>query len=100
MCILKFKKLKILYLHGNCISDLNEIYKLKPLKQLRSVTFHGNPIANHSRYRSYIVAVLPQVKSIMIANLDFSPIVQNEKKFPAPPEVVKKMKEAERKLEK
>ncbi|XP_018562248.1 leucine-rich repeat-containing protein 51-like [Anoplophora glabripennis] len=90
-CILKFKKLKILYFHGNCISDLDEVFKLRPLMELRSITFHGNPIANHPRYRNYIVAVLPQ-----IANLDFTPIVRNEKLQPAPPEAIKKFKEIEK----
>ncbi|KAG5900350.1 hypothetical protein JTB14_033801 [Gonioctena quinquepunctata] len=87
-CILKFKNLKIIYFHGNCITDLEEVYKLRALKQLRSITFHGNPIANESKYRSYIVAVLPQ-----IANLDFKPVVRSEKLYPAPPGTVKKLKD-------
>lgn len=59
--LLSFPELKILYFHGNCLNDLNEVYKLRPLKELRTVTFHGNPIANHPNYRSYVVSVLPQV---------------------------------------
>ncbi|KAJ8921132.1 hypothetical protein NQ315_013602 [Exocentrus adspersus] len=90
-CILRFNKLKILYFHGNCISDLDEVFKLRNLPELRSVTFHGNPIANHPRYRSYVVSVLPQ-----IANLDFTPVVRNERLQPAPPEVVKKLKEIDK----
>ncbi|XP_023021564.1 leucine-rich repeat-containing protein 51 [Leptinotarsa decemlineata] len=86
-CILKFKSLKILYFHGNCISDLDQVFKLRSLEQLRSVTFHGNPIANHPRYRSYVITVLSQ-----IANLDFMPVVKNEKLHPAPREAVKKLK--------
>lgn len=31
-----------------------------------------------------------------LANLDFSPVVNNEKLYPAPPEVVKKIKEHEK----
>nr|XP_023021567.1 leucine-rich repeat-containing protein 51-like [Leptinotarsa decemlineata] len=87
-CILKFPSLKILYFHGNCISELDQVYKLRPLKQLRSITFHGNPIANHPNYRSYIVSVLPQ-----IANLDFTPVVATERKFLSPKEALKKGKE-------
>nr|CAI5839203.1 unnamed protein product [Callosobruchus analis] len=87
-CILKFKSLKILYFHGNCISDLDQVFKLKQLKELRSVTFHGNPIANHPKYRNYVIAALPQ-----IANLDFSPVVHNEKLYPKPAEILKKLKD-------
>ncbi|XP_030747657.1 leucine-rich repeat-containing protein 51-like isoform X2 [Sitophilus oryzae] len=86
--LLKFPNLKILYFHGNCISDLNEVFKLRPLEQLRSVTFHGNPIANNPKYRSYIVSALPQ-----ISNLDFTPVVKTEKMFPMPPELIRKFKE-------
>ncbi|CAH1132830.1 unnamed protein product [Ceutorhynchus assimilis] len=86
--LLKFPNLRILYFHGNCFNDLNEVFKLRPLKGLRSVTFHGNPIANHPRYRSYVVSVLPQ-----IVNLDFTPVVKTEKLFAVPPEVVKKFQE-------
>ncbi|XP_076256690.1 leucine-rich repeat-containing protein 51-like isoform X1 [Rhynchophorus ferrugineus] len=86
--ILKFPNLKILYFHGNCINDLNVVSKLRPLEQLRSVTFHGNPIANHPKYRNYIVSVLPQ-----IINLDFTPVIKTEKMFPMPTELAKKLKE-------
>ncbi|XP_050314071.1 leucine-rich repeat-containing protein 51-like isoform X2 [Anthonomus grandis grandis] len=92
--LLQFPNLKILYFHGNCINDLNEVFKLRPLKELRSVTFHGNPIANHPRYRNYVVSVLPQ-----IVNLDFTPITQTEKQFAMPPEVVRKLKEEKLKVE-
>ncbi|CAG9829656.1 unnamed protein product [Diabrotica balteata] len=91
-CITKFKDLKIVYFHGNCISELDEIKKLKSLINLRSVTFHGNPIANHPQYRSFVIAILPQ-----LANLDFTPIIPNEKKFVQPVDLMKKK---ERKIEK
>ncbi|CAG9815076.1 unnamed protein product [Phaedon cochleariae] len=94
-CILGFSQLKILYFHGNCISNLDEVAKLRPLKQLKSITFHGNPIANHPRYRSYVVSILPQ-----LANLDFTPVVRNEKSYPAPPEAVKKLKEMGKQISK
>ncbi|KAL1502813.1 hypothetical protein ABEB36_007905 [Hypothenemus hampei] len=92
--ILKFPHLKILYFHGNCITDLNEVFKLRPLKELRKVTFHGNPIANYPRYRSYVVSVLPQ-----IVNLDFTPVVKTEKLYAMPPEVIKKFKEEKAKCQ-
>lgn len=67
-------------------------------------------MANHPRYRGYIISVLTQVTQYIsellekiffefvfqIANLDFSPVVQNEKQNPPPPEVVKKIKEHEK----
>lgn len=91
-CILRFKSLKILYFHGNCITDFDQVLKLKPLKELRTVTFHGNPIANLPRYRPCIVALLPQ-----LLNLDFSPVVPQEKLSPPPTEIVKKLARAAKK---
>ncbi|XP_060534109.1 leucine-rich repeat-containing protein 51-like [Cylas formicarius] len=85
--VLKFPNLKILYFHGNCIDNFDEIFKLKSLKHLKTVTFQGNPISNHPRYRSYVVSVLPQ-----IVNLDFSPVLRSEKMFPMPPEAIKKIR--------
>lgn len=55
----------MLYLHGNCINEFNEIAKLKLLHNLKHLTFHGNPISNHPRYRGFVVAVLPQVGVIL-----------------------------------
>ncbi|CAG9854304.1 unnamed protein product [Phyllotreta striolata] len=39
----KFPNLKMLYLHGNCINDLNEIGKLKVNTNLKHLTLHGIP---------------------------------------------------------
>lgn len=61
--ITKFPNLKIVYFHGNRITDIEEVFKLRNLKQLRSVTFHGNPINEHPHYRAYVIAVLPQVRA-------------------------------------
>lgn len=60
-CILNYPNLKIIYLHGNCISKLSEVMKLRKLKNLRTVTFHGNPISNIPLYRVSIMHMLPQV---------------------------------------
>lgn len=59
--ITKFPNLKIAYFHGNKITDIEQVFKLRNLKQLRSVTFHGNPINDHPHYRAYVIAALPQV---------------------------------------
>ena len=77
--ILKFQNLTILYLHGNNILDVNKLLKLRYLKNLRSLTIHGNPVEKMPNYRRYIVAILPQ-----ISNLDFSPILEYEKKRALP----------------
>ncbi|KAG5885836.1 hypothetical protein JTB14_032031 [Gonioctena quinquepunctata] len=94
-CILKFPSLKIIYLHGNCISELDQVNKLKPLVQLRSITLHGNPIANNPNYRRYVISALPQV-----ANLDFTPVIPNEKLFLCPTGAMKKLKEGRKNAEK
>lgn len=62
--ILKYPNLIIVYFHGNQISELGEIAKLRHLPKLRSLTFHGNPVAEHPKYRAFVVAILPQVGSI------------------------------------
>ncbi|KAK5637927.1 hypothetical protein RI129_012222 [Pyrocoelia pectoralis] len=78
----------ILYLHGNSIKDMNEVFRIRPLKQLKTVTFHGNPIAEAPNYRHYVITYLPQV-----VNLDFSPITLLERFEPKPPDAVKKVSE-------
>ncbi|CAH1110153.1 unnamed protein product [Psylliodes chrysocephalus] len=92
--ISKFPNLKMLYLHGNCINEFNEIAKLKLLHNLKHLTFHGNPISNHPRYRGFVVAVLPQ-----LANLDFSAVTKTEKISPLPAEALKYFKEEKRREE-
>lgn len=77
--LLKYKNLKILYLHGNLISDMKSIVKLRALVNLRTLTLHGNPIEQMPDYRRYIVAILP-----WITNLDFSPVIDAEKKRALP----------------
>ncbi|XP_025834262.1 leucine-rich repeat-containing protein 51-like isoform X2 [Agrilus planipennis] len=82
--ILKFTNLKIVYFHGNKITDINEVCKLRNLKELRSVTFHGNPIADFRAYRNFLITFLPQ-----IVNLDFTPITKTERLQPKPPEALR-----------
>ncbi|XP_043262821.1 leucine-rich repeat-containing protein 51-like [Colletes gigas] len=77
--ITKFPNLKIIYLHGNNISNINDVMKLKSLENLKSLTLHGNPIENLQYYRGYIVHVLPQ-----LTTLDFSAVLSADKKK-APP---------------
>ena len=44
MEILEFPNLKTLYLHGNYISNLEEVKKLQELPYLQTITLYGNPI--------------------------------------------------------
>lgn len=71
----EFVNLQILYLHGNQISDPNQIDQLQPLKNLRKLTLHGNPMENVKGYRYLVLAKLPQLQS-----LDFSCITKADKK--------------------
>ncbi|XP_029176610.1 leucine-rich repeat-containing protein 51-like [Nylanderia fulva] len=71
----KFINLKILYLHGNKVSNIADTMRLRKLQNLRSLTLHGNPIEDVPCYRSYIVHLLPQ-----LLVLDFSPVIAAEKK--------------------
>ncbi|KAJ3651411.1 hypothetical protein Zmor_017456 [Zophobas morio] len=63
--ILKFADLRIVYFHGNCIENIDQVLKLKNLKLLKTVTFHGNPISNLPYYRNYVIAALPQVVLVL-----------------------------------
>ncbi|XP_011168324.1 leucine-rich repeat-containing protein 51 [Solenopsis invicta] len=75
----KFTNLKILYLHGNKITNIADSLKLRKLQNLRSLTLHGNPIEDVPCYRGYIVHLLPQ-----LLVLDFSPVIAAEKKKALP----------------
>ncbi|XP_011502064.1 PREDICTED: leucine-rich repeat-containing protein 51-like [Ceratosolen solmsi marchali] len=77
--LLKFQNLTILYLHGNEICDIKCILKLRDLRNLRTLTLHGNPIERMPSYRRYVIAILPQ-----ISNLDFSSVIDTEKKRALP----------------
>merc|ERR1711988_2063319 len=72
--ILEFPNLKMIYLHGNKISSLEDLSKLKCLPNLYSVTLHGNPLENAPEYRSSILTMLPFLKS-----LDFAKVTDRER---------------------
>jgi len=75
--ILEFPNLKMIYLHGNKISSLTDLSKLKSLPNLYSVTLHGNPLENKPDYRSSILTMLPYLRS-----LDFAKVTDRERKKP------------------
>lgn len=72
--ILHFKNLKILYLHGNVIYNLEVVTQLQPLQELRSLTLHGNPMDSLPQYRTTVLHLLPQLTS-----LDFVRVVRSER---------------------
>lgn len=77
--LLKFKNLKILYLHGNSIRNISEVKKLKSLMLLTRLTLHGNPIDSIPQYRSIVIHLIPQLVA-----LDFAPVVISERHSVAP----------------
>jgi len=64
----------ILYLHGNNIYPIYEADKLVELRNLKSLTLHGNPVEVAPGYRSYVVTLLPQLQT-----LDFSGVTKSER---------------------
>eukprot|EP00441_Pelagodinium_beii_P044526 CAMPEP_0197621182 /NCGR_PEP_ID=MMETSP1338-20131121/1797_1 /TAXON_ID=43686 ORGANISM="Pelagodinium beii, Strain RCC1491" /NCGR_SAMPLE_ID=MMETSP1338 /ASSEMBLY_ACC=CAM_ASM_000754 /LENGTH=247 /DNA_ID=CAMNT_0043190543 /DNA_START=36 /DNA_END=779 /DNA_ORIENTATION=- len=73
--LLRFLNLKALYLHGNCISRLSSVERLRKLPKLLSLTLNGNPIESSKIYRCYVIGALPALKS-----LDHSTITDDEVK--------------------
>ncbi|XP_073404564.1 leucine-rich repeat-containing protein 51 isoform X2 [Dendrobates tinctorius] len=69
-----YRHLSVLNLHGNSISDLSEVDKLAALPDLRSLSLHGNPIETEKSYRSYILSLLPNLKT-----LDFSAVTKQDR---------------------
>lgn len=68
-CLSEYADLRVLYLHGNAISRLKDIDRLKTLKQIRKLTLHGNPVEDNKNYRKYVIYALPSLQQ-----LDFTPI--------------------------
>ncbi|XP_039376885.1 leucine-rich repeat-containing protein 51-like [Mauremys reevesii] len=69
-----YPNLRALNLHGNSIQSLCEVDKLAVLPRLRTLTLHGNPIEEEKGYRSYVLSVLPQLKSF-----DFSGVTKQDR---------------------
>eukprot|EP00397_Hematodinium_sp_SG-2012_P045834 GEMP01051607.1.p1 GENE.GEMP01051607.1~~GEMP01051607.1.p1 ORF type:complete len:217 (+),score=57.92 GEMP01051607.1:112-762(+) len=71
--LLKYENLKALYMHGNRIQQLSTVEKLQKLPKLLSLTMNGNPVESSSKYRTFILAAIPQLKT-----LDHSSITADE----------------------
>jgi len=74
--MLQYKNLKSIYLHGNQITDLNEIVKLRELPLLKSLAMHGNPIEEikDPPYRMFVIGALPS-----LMRLDFCTITPQDR---------------------
>lgn len=57
-------KLKSLYLRQNNVSDLDEIYYLSKLPNLRSLMLRDNPVSELPNYRSFVAKALPQLEKL------------------------------------
>jgi len=73
-CLLQYRNLKVLYLHGNALEKLSEVDKLLNLPLLKSLTLHGNPIEEVKGYRQYVLSRIPQLK-----NFDFSGVTKSDR---------------------
>ena len=75
----QFKELRLIYLHGNQISDFKEIENLKKVTLLKSLTLHGNIIETdvdmNKFYRKKVLEMLPGLQ-----NFDFSCVTDREKR--------------------
>ena len=74
--VTQFPALKCFYFHKNILTDMNEVQKLAPLKQLKYLTLHGNPIEITVPFlRSYVLCVLPGLRS-----LNCTPVTKGDRK--------------------
>lgn len=72
--ILEFPALKMIYLHGNKIRKFSDLNILQQLPNMYSLTLHGNPLENVPNYRSSVICMFPQLRS-----LDFAKVTEDEK---------------------
>merc|ERR1711904_100114 len=74
--LLQYKDLKSLYLHGNQITNIMEILKLRELPRLKSLAMHGNAIeeCKSPPYRLFVIGALPS-----LARLDFCTITPQDR---------------------
>ena len=65
----KYKKIEILNLAGNCITDFKDIYILEKFKKLKilylnNCNFGENPICNYQNYRMFMIRLFKNLKII------------------------------------
>lgn len=91
--LLQFVNLKILYLHGNQIHNMSALAVLQDMPRLRTLTLHGNPIDSIPQYRSLVVNIVPQ-----LSKLDFSLVVDSERKEVPPASILEHLKAEKKNL--
>ncbi|GBG60121.1 hypothetical protein CBR_g3365 [Chara braunii] len=69
--ITKYKDLTVVYLHGNSVLKMTDVYKLAALPRLQKLTLHGNPIEEVPFYRTKIIGAIRTLKE-----LDFTAITK------------------------
>lgn len=73
-----FPNVTVLYLHANNISSFSQVKPLGELKDLRSLTLHGNPIEDKKHYRTFVIHMIPT-----LTQLDFSTITRQDRETAA-----------------
>ena len=80
--ILNFPLLKSLNLHGNFISEIEEVRKLSKIATLQNLTLNGNPIEEIKGYRLYVLGMmyskfetLKKLDMVIITRLEFDNVI-------------------------
>ena len=98
--LLNFPNLKTLYMHGNYISNLEEVRKLQDLPYLQTLTLYGNSIEQIKGYRLFVLGMmyeryetLKKLDSVLITRKEFDTvIVWNERLYASKKNKLKKLK--------
>ncbi len=62
--ICKLPYLKILYVHGNNIQEIEKVTNLRNCKSLTSLSLYGNPIDHIKGYRHFIIEMCPLLEKL------------------------------------
>lgn len=98
--VLQFPYLKALYLHGNYISNLEEVRKIQNLPCLQTLTLYGNIIEQIKGYRLYVLGLmyeqfetLKKLDSVLVTRKEFDTVlVWNERLYANRKNKLKKLK--------
>lgn len=88
--LLKFKNLKVIYLHGNVITNIREVYKLGRLPNIAKLTLHGNFLISVSEAGErqikrledvpfYRVSLISRLAGCELKSLDFISVTPEER---------------------
>mmetsp|Transcript_12119 Transcript_12119/g.15601 ORF Transcript_12119/g.15601 Transcript_12119/m.15601 type:complete len:179 (+) Transcript_12119:77-613(+) len=71
---IQFRETMVVYLHGNKITDFQDLLPLGRMSQLKKLTLHGNPVEDLPNYRSFVILMIPTLKM-----LDFSIVTKQDR---------------------